>query len=97
MVTGGYNLLDDIDSTELFDSSVGAWRLIEGSLPMPMSSMKAATVDNRVLVFGKTFEFIFLLFERGIFQEDIMMNQGFSTLSLNLTSWLRCGQRLKRT
>ena len=67
MVTGGYNLIGDIDSTELFDSTVGAWRLIEGRLPMPMSSMKATAVNNRVLLFGENFEFFFLMLERGIF------------------------------
>ena len=40
-----------IDSTELFDASVGNWR--EGSaLPSPMRSLRAATIDNRILLFG---------------------------------------------
>ena len=79
MVTGGYNLLGDTDSTELFDSTVGYWSGILGNLPMPMSSMKAATVNNRVLVFGKNYKFLFSI-QQEDFQEDIMMNPGFSTL-----------------
>ena len=79
MVTGGYNLLGDTDSTELFDSTVGYWSGILGNLPMPMSSMKAATVNNRVLVFGKNYKFLFSI-QQEDFQEDIMTNPGFSIL-----------------
>ena len=48
LVSGG---LSNIDSTELFDASVGNWR--EGSaLPSPMRELRAATIDNRILLIG---------------------------------------------
>ena len=52
MVTGGYGN-GELDSTELYDSSNGHWRM-SGPLPSARSGLRAATVDNRVLVFGET-------------------------------------------
>ena len=52
MVTGGHNYDFSLDSTELYDPSIGHWRM-SGALPHA-SALRAATVDNRVLVFGET-------------------------------------------
>ena len=56
MVTGGYGYIGYrrglLDSTELYDPSTGHWRM-SGALPHA-SALRAATVDNRVLVFGET-------------------------------------------
>ena len=54
MVTGGYDNDNLFDSTELYDPGTGHWRM-SGALPSAMSRLRAATVDNRVLVFGETF------------------------------------------
>ena len=59
MVTGGwYNgngglNTPDLDSTEVFSDNV--WRTLSTKLPFPMGIMKVATVNNRVLFFGKSF------------------------------------------
>ena len=54
MVTGGDVFFGMYrDTTELFDTSVGSWRVVAGLLPAPMYGLGAATVDNRVLAFGK--------------------------------------------
>ena len=51
LVSGGTNGESNIESTELFDASVGNWR--EGSaLPSPMRFLRAATIDNQILLFG---------------------------------------------
>ena len=51
LVTGGLNVGINIDSTEIFDPSLGSWRA-GAALPHPMYNMKAANIDNRVLIFG---------------------------------------------
>ena len=55
MVTGGYdgNYDGRYNSTELYDPSTGHWRM-SGALPYARDGLRAATVDNRVLVFGET-------------------------------------------
>ena len=53
MVTGGYGDKGELDSTELYDPSSGHWRM-SGALPYARDGLRAATVDNRVLVFGET-------------------------------------------
>ena len=52
LVTGGYDghLLD---STELYDPSVGSWVTNEATLPNPMSDLQAINIDDRVLIFGR--------------------------------------------
>ena len=50
-MTGG----DDgyfLDSTEVYDSSVGSWITTGAKLPRPMSDIKAVNIDDRVLIFG---------------------------------------------
>ena len=51
MVTGG---LDDsrLDSTEILRPG-SVWQEITAKLPRPMFAVRMATVDNRVLLFGK--------------------------------------------
>ena len=54
MVTGGDVFFGMYrDTTELFDTSVGSWRVVQGLLPAPMYGLRAATVDNKVMAFGK--------------------------------------------
>ena len=53
MVTGGRHEGVDLDSTELYDPSTGHWRM-SGALPSARYGLRAATVDNRVLVIGET-------------------------------------------
>ena len=50
LVTGGEDTVI-LDSTEIFDSSVGSWRT-GAALPIPMQDMRATNLDNRVLIFG---------------------------------------------
>ena len=42
LVTGGYNGLDLLDSTETFDPLVGSWTASRVKLPRPMSGIRAA-------------------------------------------------------
>ena len=53
MVTGG---LDGsrLDSTEILRPG-SDWQEITAKLPRPMFAVRMATVDNRVLLFGKTY------------------------------------------
>ena len=53
MITGGQYDGAELDSTELYDPSTGHWRM-SGALPYARYGLRAATVDNRVLVFGET-------------------------------------------
>ena len=54
MVTGGDVFFGMYrDTTELFDTSVGSWRVVEGKLLSPMYGLRAVTVDNRVMTFGE--------------------------------------------
>ena len=52
MVTGGQDDGRLLDSTEIFSDNV--WRTVAAKLPRPMDSMKGATTNNRVLVFGNS-------------------------------------------
>ena len=51
LVIGGWTGYESLDSTELFDPNHGSW-VIGAVLPSPMRSMSAATIDNRVFIFG---------------------------------------------
>ena len=42
----------DLDTTEVYDPSVGTWAP-GARLPRPMSYLSATYIDDRVLVFGK--------------------------------------------
>ena len=50
LVSGGYGS-DTLDSTEIFDPSLGSWRA-GAALPIPMYDLRATNIDNRVLLFG---------------------------------------------
>ena len=54
LVSGGgvsLRLGSNIDSTEIFDPSLGSWRA-GATLPSPMDSLRATNIDDRVLLFG---------------------------------------------
>ena len=52
LVTGGTQTGSDfLDSTEIYDPDVGSWSA-GAALPSPMQDMRAASLGNRVLVFG---------------------------------------------
>ena len=50
LVTGGTDYLN-LDSTEIFDPDRGSWSA-GAVLPSPVRRLRAASIDNRVLVFG---------------------------------------------
>ena len=57
LVTGGQDSGGNTkhDSTELLGPGSGPWRLVgawHGLLPRPMDSMRLATLDNTVYLFG---------------------------------------------
>ena len=51
LVTGGLDV-SYLDTTELFDPSVGSWTA-GASLPIPMSGLRAAYIAEQVLIFGE--------------------------------------------
>ena len=51
IVSGGYGS-GYLDSTEIFDQSLGSWRA-GAALPFPVYRLRATNIDNRVLLFGK--------------------------------------------
>ena len=52
LVTGGTygSFLDNLDSTEILEDK--KWR-ITASLPSARSGLRAASIDNKILVFGR--------------------------------------------
>jgi len=52
MVTGGYTGSDRLDSTETFTSDEDSWTTTGAKLPQPMSGLRAANIDDRILIFG---------------------------------------------
>ena len=51
LVSGGYDGSVNLDSTEIFDPSLGSWRA-GAALPVPIYDLRATNIDNRVLLFG---------------------------------------------
>ena len=52
LVTGGFfDGFHMTDSTEIFDPDHGSWSA-GAALPSPMYDLRAASIGNRVLVFG---------------------------------------------
>ena len=51
-MTGG--LRDDLilDSTELYDPNLGSWVVAEARLPTPGYGLRAANINDRILIFG---------------------------------------------
>ena len=54
LVSGGWSISGSgfTDSTEIFDPDVGSWRF-GTALPSPMWDLKAASIENRILFFGR--------------------------------------------
>ena len=54
LVNGGWSISGSgfTDSTEIFDPDVGSWRF-GTALPSPMWDLKAASIENRILFFGR--------------------------------------------
>ena len=57
LVTGGYDRPDYLDSTEILEDN--NWR-ITAPLPSARFSLRAASIDNKILVFGKNFRLCFV-------------------------------------
>ena len=53
LVTGGYDGPDMLDSTETFDPLLGSWAASGAKLPIPMQGLRAANINERVLIFGR--------------------------------------------
>ena len=56
LVSGGYDEPSNtnrnrLDATEIFDPSLGSWRA-GAALPSRRNGLRAANIDNRVLLFG---------------------------------------------
>ena len=53
LVTGGSDGSDNtLDSVETFDPTLGSWATTGAKLPRPMGSLRAANINDRVLIFG---------------------------------------------
>ena len=57
MVTGGYGS-DYLDSTEALATDASSWVTSTAKLPRPMRGLRAANIDDRVLIFGNYSLFI---------------------------------------
>ena len=54
LVTGGStDWLGTLDSTEVYEPSVGSWMMTRAKLPAPMQGLRATNIDGRILLFGK--------------------------------------------
>ena len=53
LVTGGISVGSSLplDSTEIYDPDIGSWKA-GAALPVPRSNLAAATIVNRILIFG---------------------------------------------
>ena len=52
MVTGGFGSDDQLDTTEIFAGDEDTWATSGARLPRPMYALSAATIDDRILIFG---------------------------------------------
>lgn len=52
LVTGGLTGSGSSDSTETLDPMLGSWAASEAKLPRPMIGLRAANINDRVLIFG---------------------------------------------
>ena len=53
LVTGGYDrYFNHLDTTETYDPLLGSWVVSGASLPQPMEKLRAANINDRVLIFG---------------------------------------------
>ena len=53
LVTGGYHNGQVLDSTEILTNGASQW-IYSGPLPTPRKELRAATINNKLLVTGKT-------------------------------------------
>ena len=51
LVTGGFAGSYFLDSTEMFDPSLGSWAM-KAKLPQALEGLRATNINNRVLIFG---------------------------------------------
>ena len=52
LVTGGWTGSSRLDSAETFDPMLGSWAASGAKLPRPMDGLRAANINDRVLIFG---------------------------------------------
>ena len=57
-MTGGSTGSEDLDTTETFATDEDTWATAGARLPRPMEGLRAATIDDRVLIFGNYTLFI---------------------------------------
>ena len=55
MVTGGHTTSVSLDTTETLATDASSWVLSTAKLPRPMQGLRAANIDDRVLIFGKLY------------------------------------------
>ena len=58
MVMGGWTGSDYLDTTETLASDEDTW-VTAATLPRPIDGLRAATIDDRVLIFGNYMYFIY--------------------------------------
>ena len=58
MVIGGFDGSEYLDTTETLDADASSWVTSKAKLPRPMSTLRAANIDDRVLLFGNYILFI---------------------------------------
>ena len=52
LVTGGWDG-SYLESTEVYNPSVGSWTVKRARLPRPMAGLRAAYIEDQVLIFGE--------------------------------------------
>ena len=53
MVMGGLDSdYDDLDSTETLATGASSWVTSTAKLPRPLGALRAANIDDRLLIFG---------------------------------------------
>ena len=73
MVTGGLTGSDYLDTTETFTSDEDTWTTTGARLPRPMYGLRAATIDDRILIFGNYILFI----THNIYHRNIIIAGGY--------------------
>ena len=73
MVTGGLTGSDYLDTTETFTSDEDSWTTTGARLPRPMGALRAATIDDRILIFGNYILFI----THHIYHRNIIIAGGY--------------------
>ena len=52
LVSGGWNGIDNLASTEVLEASATGW-VFTGALPSPRRGLRGANIDNKVLMTGR--------------------------------------------